>query len=222
MTADPTSYAIGDLIPFTAEVYLRLVERQNEALWPLQLPALFLGAAAVVLCWRHRRRSAGLLLSAAWAAVATTFHLRLFAELTFAADYIGGAFLAQAALLLASSFLGGARPGNRNGRVGPETAGYALAALGLIGLPLLAPSRGLGWGASACFGLVPLPTVVVTLGLLPALARRAWLGALLPIPLLWCALAGTIEWALELSLFWLPPAAALIGLTSAAWRAARG
>lgn len=31
---DPTSYAIEDLIPFTLEVYQRLVVRQNHETWP--------------------------------------------------------------------------------------------------------------------------------------------------------------------------------------------
>ena len=42
-------YAIEDFIPFTERVYFRMIELHNETLWPLQVPAVLLGLAAVLL-----------------------------------------------------------------------------------------------------------------------------------------------------------------------------
>ena len=66
--SDWQSYRLEDFIPFSPEVYFRLVERINEAWWPLQFLALGLGLAALAAAWRGRVRVALVLLAPAWAA----------------------------------------------------------------------------------------------------------------------------------------------------------
>src|SRR5690606_12605076 len=114
---------------FTADVYQRLTERQNETHWPAQYVALLAGIAIVALAARAYTRSAAALLAAAWLWLAMTFHFRLFAELTWIAHYTGGAFVVQAMLLLAIAWWGGfhVEVKNRPSRV-TLGAGYLLCA----------------------------------------------------------------------------------------------
>ena len=236
MIAEPGTYSVADFIPFTAEVYLRLFERQNEAQWPLHLLAVAAGAATIALAWRGRDRrharwaGAALsgLLAAAWLWVALSFHLRLYTELTWVAWYIGGAFIIQAGLILVAGVMDVRRGAGSTGRgtgalhpspVGVTVVGYALAALGVVVYPLLAPLTGQGWAGAQCFAIAPDPTAVATLGLLLLASRPRWLALLLPIPLLWLMLSSAVGTSLELPLAWLPAGAAAIALAAALWSA---
>jgi hypothetical protein len=219
MIADPTSYSIADFIPFGVEVYLRLAERQNAALWPGQFVALAAGLGAMGAAWRGYGRTLATLLALAWGAVAVTFHLGLLAELTFAAKYIGGAFLAQAGLMLGMGLMGGFNHKARLTPRVPRVAGYTLAAVGVVGYPLLGPLLGRGWAGAACFGILPDPTVLVTAGLLLVAARPASLAVLLPIPLAWALVSAAIDTTLELALWWLLPAGLALCLVGALWKA---
>lgn len=58
------TYRLEDFIPFTPEVYWRLLERINEAFWPLHVLAVAIGLAALLLALRGNRRTAGL--SSVW------------------------------------------------------------------------------------------------------------------------------------------------------------
>jgi xanthine/uracil permease len=218
---DPGSYAIGDFIPFTAEVYLRLFERQNEALWPAHLLAMPMGVAALALAWRGWGRGLALVLAIVWAWVAVMFHLRLYTELTWAAQYFGGAFLVQAVLLFGCGVFGSQnlnREARDQRRGGPVVTGLALAVIGLAMFPLLAPVTGRNWSGAEWFAIAPDPTVLATLGLLLVAARPVWLLVLLPVPLLWCALSGAVLWELEQPLAWVMPAAAGVAVAGAVWK----
>ncbi|MFW5682190.1 MAG: DUF6064 family protein [Phycisphaeraceae bacterium] len=229
MLADPSTYAIEDFIPFTAEVYLRLVERQNTTMWPAHFVALAAGLAAMACAWRGwgRGRPLAVLLAASWGWVAWSFHVRVFSELTWAANVFAGAFALQAVLTLAAAWLGGFNnePHRKPGAV--RILGVALAAAGLVGFPLLALRNEHGWAAAETFAMTPDPTVVVTLALLLLAARPLAYLALLPIPLLWCAIASVIEWTLDTPFAWIMPAVAsvlaitVIAEAWVAWRTKR-
>jgi len=223
MIADPTTYSIADFIPFTADVYQRLIERQNEAFWPAHALAFLLGVRAMYLTWRCRVRSLGVLLFLVWVWVAITYFLRLFAELTFVGQFIGGAFLIQGAFMFGCAMLGGFNDQklNHTAALRPRILGYVLAAFGLSVFPFFAPMLGRGWISAEWFAMTPNPTVLVTIGLLLATARPVWLWLLLPIPVLWCALSGALDWTFQQPTFWLLPAAAMLGIAAAIWKAVR-
>lgn len=84
MIADWRTYSVADFVPFTAEVYVRLIERANTAQWPLHLLGLAAGAAALVLARRGRGRLGSALLAGAWAWVGAAFLMRGYAELSWA------------------------------------------------------------------------------------------------------------------------------------------
>lgn len=101
-----TSYQLQDFIPFTADVYFRLLERMGEAFWPLHLLTLALGAATLVLALKHRTRIACLLSAPLWAFVAVAFFIQRYAALNWAGGYVGDAFIAQAVLLVVIALTG--------------------------------------------------------------------------------------------------------------------
>lgn len=78
------SYAVANFIPFSAEVYFRLIERVSTVWWPLHLPTLTVGVSASVLALRGRTRSACSLMAAALAWVGATFLLDGYAQLNWA------------------------------------------------------------------------------------------------------------------------------------------
>jgi hypothetical protein len=199
--SDWQSYRLEDFIPFSPEVYFRLVERINEAWWPLQFLALGLGLAALAAAWRGRVRVALVLLAPAWAASGIVFHLQRYAELNWAADYFGGAFLVQSALLLGLGLFGRA-PERPPGRSPMAWVGAAITLFGLVGYPLIASVGGHGWSRSEVFALHPEPTVLVTLGiaLVVLVGVQAALAAVIPI--LWIGIATLTLAALQADWAW--------------------
>jgi len=197
---DLGSYSLDRFIPFMAESYFRLFERQNAALWPASVLLAALGIAAVVLALRAAGgRAALILLAAAFATVAIAFHFRLYAELTPVGQIFGWTFLVQSGLMLACGLSGqiDARPPESFGRVLSSRIGLTLAILGVAVYPLLAPLTGRGWRGTELFGTAPDPTVCVVLGIVLIVARPRWLWALLPIPLLSCIVSGATLHVIE-------------------------
>lgn len=195
-------------MPITPEVYFRLFVRHNQAVWPSQGPLLALGAAVLWLAWCGRGRIAGVLLGTCWMWVGLAFHLNLYAELNWAAAYAGWGFILQGILLAGFAGLGrpAREPGARLTRA--QNAGIALGVFGLVVYPVLGPLTGRSWGGVELFGTAPDPTVLVTLGVLPALARPVGPAAM--IPALWCIVSGLTWYAMGWYPGLLVPAAALV------------
>lgn len=76
-----SSYALQDFIPFTADIYFRLLERMNETFWPLHLLTLLLGLAALWLAIKNRPRLACLIVAPLWGFVGVAFFIQRYAEL---------------------------------------------------------------------------------------------------------------------------------------------
>jgi len=218
MIADPTTYSVADFIPFTAEVYQRLVVRQNEAVWPAQILTLLSGLAALVGAQRGWGRTLAGILVGVWAWVAVSYHLWLFTELSWFANYLAGGFLVQAGLIAVAAALGGFKAEAWGTRQAPVVLGLVLAAIGVGFMPVVAPLSGRGWAAAACFGAVPNPTVIASMGLLLVASRPGWLWLLLPIPLAWCAIEAAITFNLDLPRPWLMPTAAGVALIGMIWQ----
>ncbi|MEC4768045.1 MFS transporter permease [Halomonas sp. CUBES01] len=185
-----TSYRLQDFIPFTAEVYFRLLERMGETFWPLHLLTLALGAAALALALRHRPRLACLLPAPLWAFVAVAFFFQRYAALNWAGGYVGNAFIAQA-VLLAMLALTGWGIDKASSRISPPVVmGIAITLFGLIIMPLTAPLSGGSWYQAEVFGIHADPTAVTTLGLVLIMLRGValWIAAI--IPTLWLLISG--------------------------------
>ncbi len=224
MIDDLDSYTLDRFIPFQAESYFRLFERQNAALWPASVLLALLGLAVVVLARRASGRPAALvLLAAVFATVAVAFHFRLYAELTPVGHVFGWAFLVQSGLLLAFGLRGqGApeTPGSPGGALRCRI-GLTLALLGVAVYPLLAPLTGRGWRGAELYGTAPDPTVCTALGILLMVARPRWLWALLPIPLLWCAVSGATLHVIEAPFALAMPVVGVVTLAGALLKSSR-
>ncbi|TVP43492.1 MAG: MFS transporter permease [Halomonas sp.] len=192
-----TSYQLQDFIPFTADVYFRLLERMGETFWPLHLLTLALGAAALVLELRHRTRLACLLPAPLWAFVAVAFFIQRYAELNWAGGYVGYAFIAQAVLLVVMALTGWGMDNALRATHPPVVIGTAITLFGLIIMPLIAPLSGGSWYQAEVFGIHPDPTAVTTLGLVLILFRgfALWIAAI--IPALWLVVSGLTLQALN-------------------------
>ncbi len=185
-----TSYQLQDFIPFTADVYFRLLERMGETFWPLHLLTLALGVATLVLALKHRTRLACLLPAPLWAFVAIAFFIQRYAELNWAGGYVGYVFIAQAVLLVLMALTGwgmDTAPRSTN----PSVAiGITITLFGLIIMPLIAPLSGGSWYQAEMFGIHADPTAVTTLGLALIMLRGFALWIVVIIPALWLVVSG--------------------------------
>lgn len=186
------TYTLSDFLMFSPRTYWRLVELYNRDFWPLQLPLLAAGLAALWLAAVRRvqafRGIAGVL-AAAWWWVGWAFLWERYATINWAAQYVALAFAAQAALLLAAGVVG--RPASRPPGAAVRGFGWLLAVAGLL-YPLVGLAVGRPWVQAEAFGMAPEPTALFTLGLLLLGGQpvsRAGRALLFAIPLL-CLLLG--------------------------------
>ncbi|WP_336273165.1 MFS transporter permease [Vreelandella indica] len=185
-----TSYQLQDFIPFTAEVYFRLLERMGETFWPLHLLTLGLGAAALMLALKHRTRIACLLPAPLWAFVAVAFFIQRYAELNWAGGYVGYAFIAQAVLLVLMALTGWGMDNAPRATNPPVAIGIAITLFGLIIMPLIVPLSGGSWYQAEVFGIHADPTAVTTLGLMLIMLRGFALWITVIVPALWLVVSG--------------------------------
>lgn len=185
-----TSYKLQDFIPFTAEVYFRLLERMGETFWPLHLLTLALGATTLVLALKQRTRLACLLPAPLWAFVAVAFFIQRYAELNWVGGYVGYAFIAQAVLLVGMALTGWGMDNAPRATNPPVATGITITLFGLIIMPLMAPLSGGSWYQAEVFGIHADPTAMTTLGLVLIMLRgiALWLAAI--IPALWLVVSG--------------------------------
>lgn len=192
-----TSYQLQDFIPFTAEVYFRLLERMGETFWPLHLLTLGLGAATLVLALKHRTRVACLLPAPLWAFVAVAFFFQRYAALNWAGGYVGSAFIAQAVLLVVMALTGWGMDNAPRATNPPVAIGIVITLFGLILMPLIAPLNSGTWFQAEVFGIHADPTAVTTLGLVLIMFRGValWIAAIIPV--LWLVVSGLTLQALD-------------------------
>ena len=190
-----TSYDLHDFIPFTADIYFRLLERMSESFWPLHLLTLMLGVTAVWLAFKNCSRLVCLLIAPVWAFVGYAFFIQHYAELNWAGGYIGYVFFAQTILLLLVA-LTGLGFDNVSRKKPAAVIGIAIALAGLIGLPFMAPLMGGSWLQAEVFGIHADPTAVTTLGLALIMFRGWGLWLIAIMPAFWLLISGLTLWVL--------------------------
>ncbi|HSM27690.1 MAG TPA: DUF6064 family protein [Thioalkalivibrio sp.] len=207
---DWQTYRLEDFIPFTPDVYWRLLERINEAFWPLHILAVAIGLTALVLALRGHKRMALALLAPAWLTSGLIFHWTYYAELNWAAPWFGWGFIAQAALVLALAFFAGSSRTQRPSKALSTWIGATVALVSLLGYPLIAATIGPGLSHAETYGLHPDPTAIATLGVLLIVLRGPsfWLASLVPI--LWCAIGSLTLMAIDATGALIPLVAVII------------
>ena len=195
MMSEWWTYTLTDFLLFSPRTYYRLFELHNADVWPLQIVALALGVAILLLIVRATAwsgRAVSTILAACWLFVAWAYLLERYDTVNWAARYFAIGFALQAALLV---WTGVIRDRLRlDVRSVSAKLGLALFVYALAIHPLIAPLAGRPLAQAEIFGLAPDPTALATLGVLLA-ATRAW--HLLILLLLWCAISGLTLWTME-------------------------
>jgi hypothetical protein len=209
------TYGLRDLLLFSPRTYYRLFELYNLELWPLQLLALALGVALLILLRRGGERAGraiALILAVSWLWVAWGFHWQRYASINWAAKYFALAFALQALLLLWSGLSG--RLTRLQSSSIQRRAGLGLLLFALLVFPMIGPLLGRSWMQSEVYGMTPDATALATLGLL---SLADWRGAvwLWPIPVAWCLISGATLWAMQSPGFMIMPLAALLAVAVA-------
>ena len=202
-------------MPFTAEQFLDVFRRYNEAVWPAQWALLLLGVGAVALAVRggpRAGRAVSALLGALWLWMGLVYHLGFFRAVNPAALAFGLLFVAQGALLLWwGAWRGRLALDVRADRAG--AAGALLVLLALVAYPVIGHALGHRYPAAPTFGL-PCPTTILTFGLL------AWAAApvprlLLAIPVGWAVVGTSAALQLGMREDLALPVAAVVGTLAA-------
>lgn len=182
-------------LPFSREAFFDVFAVYNNALWPfvLALWAATLLALIARVAGRDRSEWTFGLLAVQWAWSAVAYHASLFSAINPAAWGFAALFLVQAALL---TWFGVVHHRLRFSEATPvaHIAGYVLIVYGLF-YPLLAVVDGHAYPRVPTFG-VPCPTTIVTVGFL-LLVRGRLPFALVVVPVLWAALAGSSAFLLD-------------------------
>jgi len=207
------TYSLEDFLLFQPRVYWRLFELNNEALWPLPIAALLLGAAILVMVLRPAPwsgRAIAMALGVAWIWVAWSFLWGRYATINWAIAYVAPLFALQGLLLI--FWPAAARPRAGANQVA-SLIGLALYLYALFLHPLVALLAGRPIQAAEIFAIAPDPTAIATLGIVSmAQGRFAWL--LLVIPILWCMGSALTLYAMAAPEALIPLAAALLAITA--------
>ena len=191
------SYQIQDFVPFSADVYFRMLGRMGETFWPLQLFTLAVGVVALLLALRGKSRMALLLLAPVWVFVGVAFFAQRYANLNWIGQVLSWIWVAQAALLVLLAAIGRGTADRLEFFSASTITSVLISLVGLLMFPLLAPVLGASWTQAEVFGLHSDPTAVVSLGIcLMALRGWAlWLSCL--VPLLWITISALTLQVLE-------------------------
>ena len=210
------TYRLSDFLLFSPRTYYRMLERLNEALWPAHLLTLSLACALLVFLLRARapateeRRMIWTTLALLWVLTGWAFLWRRYSAINWTVIYILPLFGLQTLLLMLAGWRSKAVQTWANGP--RRGVGIGLLALAVVLYPMIAPALGRNWAQAEVFGIAPDPTAIGTLGLalaVPSPTPRM----LMVVPILWCLISGLTLWAMESPEAWVPPAAALLGIS---------
>lgn len=213
------TYRLSDFLLFSPHTYYRLFELYNIDVWPLQILALSLGIAVIVLIKRQpiwHGRVVTAILAACWLWVAWAYHLQRYSSINWAAHYYAMGFAAQAVLLI---WVGVIRGGLAFQTQSPliRCVGFGLYSFALFIQPLMAPLMGRKWLQAEIFGVAPDPTAIATLGILLLVTNKTrwWLFI---IPILWCMISSATLWTMKSPQALVMVLGALIVIIAMVWK----
>jgi hypothetical protein len=208
------SYTLEDFLLFSPRTYRRLVVLHNEAVWPLQILTLLLGAAVLVLVmqprpWSHRVISA--ILAAAWLWIAWAFLWNRYSQINWAMVYAAPVFILEALVL---GWIGTLRGHLRfvASTSLARMAGFLLLSYAVILHPVVAKLGGRGFEAAEIVGIAPDPTVIATLGLLTMASRNVAAWLCLVVPLAWCLVSWATLYTMGAPEAWIPVSAGALAI----------
>jgi hypothetical protein len=200
------------MLPFTPEQFLDIFVSYNDAIWPLQIAAYFLGISAVAMVLRPAPasdRAILAILAAMWLWTGLAYHASFFATINTAAYVFAVLFIAQAAYLAFAAWKPPVRfefDGGLAAWMGLALVVYAAVLYPLIGLWLGHAVREL-----PMFGVTPCPVTIFTFGLFLLTTSRLPRG-LIAIPFVWSLIGGSAAILLNVPQDWLLLASGFISI----------
>ena len=210
------------MLPYTADVFFNLMGRYNAAMGQGMAAAVALALAATVLAVRPRPggdRAITGILALGWLWAGAVFHNDYFAPLNFAAPIYAAGFVLQSALLLLTG-VGLKKLQFRPAADMQTVTGLGIAALALIGNPVLGWLAGWPVAQTQVVGLAPNPTAMLTLGLL-LLARPSVPLHLMALPVAWALWSGWMSWVLDITSDLTLPVAGVVAFGLGVWARVR-
>lgn len=193
------------ILPFTAEQFFAVFVDYNRAIWPAQIIAYFIGAAALAMAlrgWRRAGRLVAVTLTVMWIWTGVAYHLLHFAAISPAALLFGAAFILQGGIFAWMALIGprlAFGPPRRNARF---AFGLFLALYAAVLYPLPGWQAGHVWPAVPSFGVTPCPVAVSTFGLLLLAQGRVPFWVVV-IPALWAVIGGQAAFLLNVPQDWI-------------------
>lgn len=175
-------------LPFTTEDFLKVFEKYNLAVWPMQYALYLIAIAAVILAVKTTTYSSkyiSFILAGLWLWMGIVYHLLFFTLINKAAYGFGLMFIIQSVLFLVPGFFRNQFSFEfKNDIYG--IAGAAVILYALLIYPMLGYYMGHIYPTNPTFGL-PCPTTIFTLGIILWMKNRCPVYILI-IPLLWSLL----------------------------------
>ncbi|MCA1776750.1 MAG: DUF6064 family protein [Loktanella sp.] len=205
------SYAPSDFLMFGPEVYWRLFELQNRALWPLPVIAGLAGLACLMLLATQRPvaiRSV-LMLAALACLGAAHFLATRYAPINWPMVYAAWGFGLQAVALTLLAVIGSRKRFDKNDAAATAT-GWALLGYATILHPFVGLAFGRPLAQAEIVGITPDPTALACLGLLNLMLPGCWGIACATLPFLWCVFSAATLLTLSEPQGWILIAALLL------------
>jgi hypothetical protein len=184
-------------LPFTADQFISVFTRYNEAIGPLPILAYALAALSLFLVFRRpaaASRVVPLVLAGMWAFTGIAYHLVSFSAINPAARLFGALFVLQAIFFAVEAFRGRVAY-TFSIRKMRSRMGVIMVLFSSVIYPIIGAASGHGYPNGPVFGLTPCPLVIFTFGTL-LLTDRTLPKYLVAIPLMWALVGSTAARAL--------------------------
>ena len=187
------------MLPYSTDALLELLAAYNTAIWPAQITAYLLNLLLLgLLLWPRPGSDRGVasILALGWAWTGFVYLGSHLSALNWGATPFGIVFGVQAFLLFWSGTIHD-RLRFRGDRSAASWLGLALIVFALFVYPAVPLINGQDAAAVQYAGLGPVPTVILTMGVLLLAADRTPVHLFL-IPVVWSIADGATAWSLDL------------------------
>ena len=172
-------------LPFTTEEFLKVFEKYNLLVWPVQYLFILMAIIAIFLGVKKTNYSArliALILTVFWFWMGAVYHFSFFSAINKLAYVFGALFIVQGILFLYAGFLRNQFAFQFKYTI-HGIAGAIIMLFALVIYPLIGYGLGRTYPLSPTFG-VPCPTTIFTFGML-LWTDKKFPPHILIIPLLW-------------------------------------
>ncbi len=193
---NPIDYPLAEILMFSAETYYRMIELYNRSIWPVHFLALLLGSGTILICFyktQYQGRIVAATIMAGWLWVSYGFFWTHYATINWYAIAYAAVYMVQVlALIWAGLFQNRIRTAVTNDI--SSVIGVFLLVYAIALHPILTGSLNGLWHTEV-FGLMPVPTVIATLGII-SLSEKTPSGMLTVIPVIAAIVGGATAWEL--------------------------